>query len=159
VEGSLQLRVASESDAEAIMRVINDAFRKAEGFLFDRDRVDPQSVGDFLRKGKFLVAENDGRIAGCVYVELQGERSYLGLLSVDPALQKSGLGSKLMAAAEEYCANAGCRFMDLRIVNLRKELPAFYHRLGYVETGTSPLPAEVHSKQPCHFVNMSKPLA
>jgi hypothetical protein len=48
--------------------------------------------------------------------------------------------------------------MDLRIVNLREELPPFYRRLGYVETGTAPFPEEIKSKLPCHFVLMSKPL-
>jgi hypothetical protein len=63
-----------------------------------------------------------------------------------------------MGAAEDCCARAGCRFMDLRIVNVRKELPGFYHRLGYVETGTEPFTAGLNPKVPCHFVNMSKPL-
>jgi GNAT superfamily N-acetyltransferase len=97
-------------------------------------------------------------VMGCVQVELRGERSYLGLLSVNPDCQKSGLGSKLMTAAEEYCAKAGSRFMDLRIVSVRKELPDFYHRRGYVETGTTPFTPGLEPKQPCHFVNMSKRL-
>jgi len=49
-------------------------------------------------------------------------------------------------------------YMDLRVVNLRKELPEFYRRLGYVVTGTSPVPADVMTKQLCHFINMSKGL-
>ncbi len=97
-------------------------------------------------------------LVGCVYVELRGERAYLGLLSVDPKRQKSGLGSALMNAAEEYCANEGCRFMDLRIINLREELPIFYRNRGYVETGTAPLTPGLQPKLPCHFVEMSKAL-
>jgi GNAT superfamily N-acetyltransferase len=120
-------------------------------------------VRDFLQKGTFLVAGNgaasDSSLRGCVYVERRGDRSYLGLLAVDPSLQKSGLGSQLMNAAEEFCAKAGSRFMDLRIVNVRTELPVFYHRRGYVETGTEPFPPGLSPKLPCHFVLMSKPLA
>jgi hypothetical protein len=48
--------------------------------------------------------------------------------------------------------------MDLRIVNVRQELPAFYRRLGYQETGTASFPSEVRTKLPCHFINMSKAL-
>jgi len=82
------------------------------------------------------------------------------LLSVDPKRQKAGLGSFLMNAAEEYCAKCGCLFMDLRIVNVRSELPEFYHRRGYVESGvTEPFPSTLNPKVPCHFVGMSKPLA
>lgn len=152
-----RLRVADTQDAEAIVSVINVAFRKAEGFLLDRDRIDLPAVRELLQKGKFLVAE-DKLLCGCVYMEQREDRSYLGLLSVDPQLQRSGLGSRLMTAAEAYCAKAGSRFMDLQIVSVRKELPDFYHRRGYLETGTAPFPAGLNPKLPCHFISMSKPL-
>lgn len=156
---AVRVRVATMADAEAIMGVINAAFRRAESFIIDRDRVDLGGVQDLLRKGKFLLAEEDNIVPGCVYVEMRGDRSYLGLLSVDPQRQKGGLGSKLMVAAEDYCAKSGSRFMDLRIINLRNENHAFYSHRGYVETGTEPFPSELNPKVPCHFVNMSKPLA
>jgi len=157
----VQLRLAEDRDAEPIVAIINAAFRRAEGFLIDRDRIDLETVRSLLEKGKFLVAddETNGLLAGCVYVELRGERAYLGLLSVDPGRQKSGLGSMLMNAAEHYCAQAGCRFMDLRIVSVRRELPAFYQHRGYVKTGTAPFPPDLKPKIPCHFVEMSKPLS
>lgn len=154
----MKVRVAELSDASAITTVINAAFRKAESFLIDRERIALEDVRDLLSKGKFLLAE-DGVVVGCVYVEMRGNRSYLGLLSVDPQRQKAGLGSKLMNAAEKYCAKAGSCFMDLRIVSARKELPGFYHRLGYTETGTEPFTGGLNPKVPCHFVSMSKPLA
>ncbi|HXW99691.1 MAG TPA: GNAT family N-acetyltransferase [Candidatus Acidoferrales bacterium] len=155
----MQERVAEVKDAPAIIAVINAAFRRAESFLIDRDRVDLEMVRSLLERGKFLVAEDGGVLAGCVYIELRGDRAYLGLLSVDPDRQKAGLGSQLMNAAENYCARAGCRFMDLRIVNVRRELPAFYRHRGYVETGTAPFTPGLNPKVPCHFVEMSKPLS
>jgi hypothetical protein len=48
--------------------------------------------------------------------------------------------------------------MDLQIVSVREELPRFYRRRGYIETGTAPFPADLTPKLPCHFVKMSKPL-
>ena len=97
--GVLQIRTAEPRDAEVIVSVINAAFRHAESFLIDRDRIDLKKVRDLLRTGSFLVAEDAVKLSGCVYVELMADRSYLGLLSVDPQCQKSGLGSKLMDAA------------------------------------------------------------
>jgi GNAT superfamily N-acetyltransferase len=151
--------VAEIRDAEGIVSVINAAFRQAESFLIDGDRIDLKTVRELLRTGSFLVADDLGSLCGCVYVEPRGDRSYLGLLSVDPQRQKSGLGSKLMDAAEDHCAKAGSRFMDLRIVNVRKELPSFYHHRGYIETGTEPFPPDLSPKLPCHFVTMSKSLS
>lgn len=48
--------------------------------------------------------------------------------------------------------------MDLTFVNVRRELPAYYQRFGYVESGTLPFPAEQVAKIPVHLVRMSKPL-
>jgi N-acetylglutamate synthase-like GNAT family acetyltransferase len=154
----MNTRTADLEDAENIARLVNAAFRP-ERFFIDADRTNPDKVRDLLQKGEFLLAEKSGMLAGCVYVELRGERGYFGLLAVDPALQRSGLGSRLVAAAEEYCRAAGCKSMDLTIVNLRTELPGFYHRFGYVESGTLPFPSDQHPNQPCHLVRMSKPLA
>lgn len=154
----IKIRLAELSDAEQITAVVNDAFRIAEGFFIDGDRISLAEVQQHLTTGVFLVAENEVGITGCVYLEPRGERAYLGLLSVDPQRQQSGLGSQLMTAGEEYCRETGARFMDIYIVNLRQELPAFYRNRGYVENGATPFPPDVPTKLPCHFINMSKPL-
>jgi len=157
---SVRVRIAQRDDAEEITTVINSAFRAAEGFFVERDRIDVGEVLSFLSSGKFLLAESEQTLLGCVYVEPREsqDRAYLGLLAVDPGRQQSGLGSMLMDAAEDYCRALGLRFMDIKVVNLREELAGFYSKRGYVETGISPFPAEVETKLPCHFIDMSKPL-
>jgi len=157
------MRTAEPQHAEDITRVINAAFRLAESFLMDRNRIDLESVQSLMQTGKFLIAlgddsDDNGVLAGSVYVEPRGERAYVGLLSVDPGHQKTGLGSALMSAAERYCRETGCRFIDLQLINLREELPAFYRRRGYVETGSAPLTPGLQPKLPCHFIKMSKAL-
>lgn len=157
--GTISIRVAAPRDAARMTNVINAAFRVVEEFFIDGTRISQPEVEQLLAKGAFLLAEADEQLSGCVYVEMRGERSYLGLLSVDPACQKGGLGSLLMNEAENYCRERGSRFMDIYIVNLREELPPFYRRRGYVENGTTtPFPDDVPTKIPCHFINMAKPL-
>ncbi len=154
----MKTRAAQFADAENIARLVNAAFRP-ERFFIDADRTNPDKVRALLQKGQFLLAEEAGTLVGCVYVELRGERGYFGLLAVDPARQHAGMGSLLIAAAENYCRDAGCVFMDLTIVNLRKELSGYYRRRGYLENGTLPFPEDQHPpKMPCHLVKMSKPL-
>jgi GNAT superfamily N-acetyltransferase len=152
------VRLAVPSEAAKITAVINEAFRIVEGFFIDGNRIALEEVQQLFSKGAFLVAGDGDALNGCVYVEPRGERAYLGLLSVDPGRQQSGLGSRLMTAAEQYGREQGARFMDIYIVNLRTELPAFYQHRGYLENGTTPFPPDVPTKQPCHFINMSKPL-
>ncbi|HYV00156.1 MAG TPA: GNAT family N-acetyltransferase [Pyrinomonadaceae bacterium] len=170
---SVRVRVAQREDAEKITIVINSAFRGAEQFFVEGDRVDVGEVLNLLSSGKFLLVENEHALLGCVYVEPRHldstcssarspaeshARAYLGLLAVSPRHQQSGLGSMLMDAGEDYCRALGLRFMDIKVVNLREELAGFYRKRGYVETGTSAFPAEVETKLPCHFIDMSKPL-
>src|SRR6185312_17323070 len=127
------IRSAELADAPNITAVINAAFRIAEEFFIDGNRITQAEVEESLSKGAFLLAEVNGKLNGCVYVELRGERSYLGLLSVDPTCQQSGLGSRLMIEAERHCRERGSEGMDILIVNLRAELPSFYQKRGYVE--------------------------
>src|ERR1051325_12190648 len=155
---TVPIRIATSADAARITTVINDAFRNVEALFIESSRITEAEVAESLSKGVFLLAESDDKLNGCVYVEMQGSRSYLGLLSVDPACQQSGLGSLLMQEAEQYCRERGSRVIDILNVNLREELPSFYRKRGYIEDGTSPFPADVETKVPVHFIKMLKPL-
>ncbi len=154
---ALRLRSANLGDAEALARLINSAFRVEQPFI-EGDRIDADGVRSYIAKGKFLVAEDAIGLAGCVYIELRGDRGYLGLLGVDPQRQGTGLGRKLMDAAEEFFCEAGCVAVDLRVISARTPLPAFYRRLGYHETSTAPFAPDMPLKVPCHYILMSKNL-
>ena len=49
--------------------------------------------------------------------------------------------------------------LDIYVVNLRTELPPFYRKLGYVESGTVAFPHPDEATQPCHIIVMTKSLA
>lgn len=155
----MNLRFAEESDHESLMSLINRAFA-VEAYFIRGDRVSPQRLREYMQSGRFLLAEENGQLLGCVYVELHGEAAYLGLLSIDPARQKTGLGRRMTAAAEEFAREMGARRMDLTVVNLRTELPPFYQKLGYALAGTEPIREEMVPRvtQPCHFIRMTKTL-
>jgi predicted N-acetyltransferase YhbS len=111
-----------------------------------------------MAQGTFLVAEEGGVPVGCIYVEQRGDRGYFGLLAVDPAQHGKGVGRTLIRAAEDRFRRAGCRAVDISVVDLRTELPPFYRRLGYVESGTAPFSDPEKATRACHFILMSKPL-
>jgi ribosomal protein S18 acetylase RimI-like enzyme len=156
---SLTVRVATTRDASAVSVLITLAYR-VEDFFVHGDRTSADDVRARMQRGEFLMLEDaGGALAGCVYVESLGERGYMGMLSIDPGRQRQGLGARLVAEAEARCAQHGCREMEIEVVNLRAELPAFYHRLGYVASGTRPFPDPDRLKMPCHFVVMNKSIA
>jgi GNAT superfamily N-acetyltransferase len=152
------LRVATEADVAAVVRLVNLAFA-VEAFFKIGDRTNADEIRAMMGRGEFLLLEDPpGVVAGCVYVTIDGGRGYFGMLSIDPARQGSGLGRRLVEAAERRCLDAGCGHMHIHIVNLREELPPFYRRLGYVETGTLPFPDIERATRPCHFIVMTKAL-
>jgi predicted N-acetyltransferase YhbS len=153
----ISIRTARPSDIDTIVRLVNTAFL-VEQFFIERDRTNPEMVGELMKKGKFLIAEDGPTPVASIYTELRGERGYFGMLSVDPDQQRKGVGRILVAAAEKLFRDAGCHFCDLRIVSARTDLHPYYTSLGYVETGTAPYEATVPTKIPVHFIDMTKRL-
>ncbi len=154
-----EFRFAEEPDVAAIVALVNTAYQ-VEKFFKIGERTDIEEVRQHLRSGRFLLLEEPaGELIGCIYTEVTGRRGYIGMLAVAPKKQRSGIGSRLIGAAEEFCREMGCHVVELTVVDLRTELPPIYERFGYRVTGTAPFPAETMPvRVPCSFVTMSKPL-
>lgn len=157
------VRVAASadiSDISEIVRVTNAAFRVEDFFIIgDRTYADDIRAKLAGERACFLVIDAPGGagLMASAFVELRGDRGYFGMLSVDPAHQRKGLGRIMFNAIEARCRAAGCVALDISVVNLREELPAFYAMLGFTPTGTAPLLSH-NTKRDAHFILMSKPL-
>ena len=154
----MTIRLASPDDIAVMLPLINRAF-EVETFL-EGPRTTETELREMLGTGEFLVAEDAAGICASVYTELRGERGYFGMLAVSPTRQGTGLGRIMVNAAEEYCRKNGCRHLDITVLTLRRELPPFYRKLGYIETGRK----EFHTAQmmkdglECACIVMSKAL-
>lgn len=150
-------RTADEPDANSLELLINRAFEVERPF-FTTERIDSSEVLAHFKKGMFILAEDDGTLAGCNYVELRGDSGYFGLLSIDPGYQGRGLGRKLVEQAEDFCRRAGCLRMQIRVLNHRTELPPFYEKLGYHIAGSEEVEQVATARLPYHFIIMEKVL-
>jgi ribosomal protein S18 acetylase RimI-like enzyme len=155
----VHIRAATAADRARLISLINAAFT-VETFL-QGPRTDEQRLAAAMEKGTILLGENDeGRVLASVYMELRGTHGYLGMLAVDPALQRGGLGRRMMKAAEDRFRTQGCDALEITVLSLRPELLPIYRRFGFVETGTE----EFHYPHPlapgleCHCIVMQKPL-
>ncbi|MBA3393529.1 MAG: GNAT family N-acetyltransferase [Deltaproteobacteria bacterium] len=161
---AISVRRARPSDAAALADLVNRAYA-VEGFFVEGQRTSPAEIERLVCSGSFLVLERagEGTIAAAVYVDPGADTAdrsdvgYIGMLSVEPTLQGMGLGTRLVRIAEAMCEAMGATAVRLRIVNLREELARWYRSLGYREVGTAPYD-DRPVKQPCHFVEMYKPL-
>jgi ribosomal protein S18 acetylase RimI-like enzyme len=155
----IRIMTATNADTARMIPLVNAAFA-VETFL-EGTRTDAQRMVELTQKGQFLLAEEGSSgVVACVYLERRGERGYFGMLAVDPSAQGRGLGRLMVDAAENHWRQRGCTFMDITVLSLRPELPPFYRKLGYTETGTE----EFRTSRPfkdgveCHCIVMSKPL-
>jgi ribosomal protein S18 acetylase RimI-like enzyme len=132
--GDVRLRMAKAADRPRLIPLINAAFA-VETFI-DGPRTDAKRLAAAMKKGSILIAEDRrARLVASVYVEVRGRRGYLGMLAVDPRLQGKGLGRRMTLEAEQWFRRHGCKAAELTVVDLRTELPPFYRKLGYMETG------------------------
>ncbi|KAM9959200.1 hypothetical protein ACTFIR_000264 [Dictyostelium discoideum] len=101
---------------------------------------------------------------GCVKIEresLESKEAVIGMLSVDPSYQSSGIGSILVRLAEEEIKKTFNVFEShLHVVNVRDTLIAWYNKLGYITTETT-FPFDVDRNvalKDIHFVLLVKNL-
>ncbi len=158
----MMTRYAVDADTPELVRVINLAYR-VEDFFVDGNRT---NADDIRRRMSipgscFIVIEDEekGVLAAAVWVDLHGPRGHFGMLSVDSAYQGKGLGRTLIEATEDHCRSAGCTDLDLEVVNLRLELPAFYEKFGFTPCGTTEFLDVGKLTREVHLILMSKPLA
>lgn len=154
------IRIAIPSDIDEIVRVTNRAY-VAEQFCLKGDRTDAADVSLRMESGRFLVIDDPtrpGLLRGLVYLSVAEDRGDLGTLSVDPSFQGLGLAKALVTAVEDHCRREGCRFLDISVVNLRKELFPFYAKLGFTPNAILPFPRPEKMLEPLHLIKMTKPL-
>ena len=171
------IRPAILDDLSALHALVERAYRGEEakkGWTHEADmlggqRTDPGELTRILTDPRrvILAAEQDGRIIGCVQlIDEGGGVAYLGMLSVEPALQDAGLGKRLMAAAEAHARDSfGAHAMRMTVIAQRPVLIAWYERLGYAPTGRrEPFPLDdehfgIPFRRDLEFVELMKPLA
>jgi amino-acid N-acetyltransferase len=84
-----------------------------------------------------VVARADGGMVGCAAVEAYGSVGHLRSVCVAPELRGSGLGRRLVAAAEELATSRGI----VELYLLTETAEAWFPRLGYVATSRAAVPA------------------
>lgn len=80
-----------------------------------------------------LVADREGAAVGSVMVGHDGHRAWMYYVAVAPELHGSGIGRRLVKAAEIWAAATGMQKMHLLIRPANERVRAFYESIGYGE--------------------------
>jgi len=101
----MTIRQSFETDFPSILAIINDAATAYRGVIPVDRWHDPYMSADELateikRGVVFWVAEHDGRIAGVMGIQDKGDVALVRHAYVDPAIQRSGIGTRLLHHVE-----------------------------------------------------------
>jgi ribosomal protein S18 acetylase RimI-like enzyme len=141
------IKIATTEDAPAITALLNSAYRgetskkgwTTEAHLIAGNiRSNEQAVLEVMqqRGSIFLKYINEQKdIVGCVNLQQQEIKIYLGMFAVAPLLQGGGVGKYLLAAAEEYATFCNCNSIYMTVISVRTELINWYIKNGYKDTG------------------------
>ena len=165
---------ATVEDVSLLNIVINSAYRgesskkgwTTEADLLEGLRTTEQELTETIQdpKNTILKFTENEHIIGCVLLIEKEQQLYLGMLTVSPELQNSGVGKKLLRQAEIHASALGLPKIVMTVIAVRDELIAWYKRNGYVDTGErEPFPtSHVHiqiSKDPLEFIVLEKRIA
>jgi N-acetylglutamate synthase-like GNAT family acetyltransferase len=178
-------RYARQRDVPALVALIERAYRSpetagnwvSEAHLLKGPRTSDDEISGLIAQpdSRFLIAEIDGRLAGCCLMQRIGTTecssgdigkgsAYFGMFAIDPGIHSTGLGKIILAEAERRVRqlwNSGA--MVMTVINLRDKLIEYYQRRGYALTGaTMPFPFTPTTGEVTrdfHLVEMKKDLA
>lgn len=162
---------ATIEDSTALNQLINSAYRgetskkgwTTEATILDGLRTTETELKEIIanKNNTLLKFSDKNTIIGCVLLVHNTDHLYLGMLTVAPDLQNSGIGKKLLQQAEIHALELGLQQIVMTVITVRDELIAWYMRNGYKDTGVrEPFPvSDVHisiTNEPLEFMVLCK---
>ena len=153
----MKTSIATHADIPRLCDFVNRAYRgdssrqgwTTEADLLEGQRTDPDSLYEMMqlslsesKRNAVILKLEMPELVGCVYLRKDPDSAYLGMLTVNPQLQNSGLGKKLLEQAEFFCQTEwSSQKMHMRVISSRRELIQWYERRGYqIEGQIEPWP-------------------
>lgn len=164
---------ATIADAAELSALINSAYRgetskkgwTTEADLLEGTRTTPKELATIITTPHHYLLKfiRDEKIIGSVLLIAKKDVLYLGMLTVSPELQNSGIGKQLLQAAEQLAQQLELSRIQMTVIGIRKELLAWYIRNGYEDTGVrEPFPFGEGDKaltsEPLDFIVLEKKL-
>ena len=165
---------ATIADAAELSALINSAYRgetskkgwTTEADLLEGTRTSEEELISIIASSNHYLLKfiRDEKIIGSVLLIAKKEVLYLGMLTVSPELQNSGIGKQLLQAAEQLAQQLELSKIQMTVIGIRKELLAWYIRNGYEDTGVrEPFPFGEGDKaltsEPLDFIVLEKKLS
>jgi GNAT superfamily N-acetyltransferase len=133
----LEIRVATDSDSEAIARLLDQLGYPANTAEIPT-RLDRLSQAD---RAEVFLADRDGKVVGLATVHILSvlnrirDVAWLTALVVDESARGTGVGRRLVESVEAFARQQGCERLSVTTHEDRADARAFYVRIGFEPTG------------------------
>lgn len=144
----LTFRTATHDDVDAVVALVERAYRgeasragwTTEADLLDGQRTDLKAVTALIAapESRVVLAESSRTLVACMLLthETTTGSAYLGMFSVHPPMQGTGIGRLLLEEVERQASvELGVPDARMTVLAQRPELIAWYERRGYQITG------------------------
>lgn len=143
----MKLRIATQNDLSAIVRMLADDFLGEQRERFDdplpESYINAFSEIDADPNNELIVAELDGELIGTLQLTYTpsisfqgGKRCTVESVRVDEKHRGQGIGREMMLWAIERAKAKGCISMQLTTNNDRTDAHRFYESLGFSRSHT-----------------------
>lgn len=152
----IEFRQAKKDDGAKIAALINSSYRgessqagwTTECHLLGGLRTNEAAVLEIMERpfSNFILAFGlNSELLGCVHLErISDQNCYLGMLTVKPTSQSSGIGRLLLQKADLFAQQIfQSKVIEMTVITARDELIKWYERRGYKRTGKM-VPFPVH---------------
>lgn len=165
------ITIATLEDVSELNKLINSGYRgefskkgwTTEANILEGSRTNEAELKEIIgaNENTLLKFTEGNQIIGCVLLVEKEQQLYLGMLTVSPMLQNSGIGKKLLQQAEVHAQALGLPKIVMTVISMRTELIDWYKRHGYIDTGDrEPFPvSDIHIsivEQPLEFIVLEK---
>ena len=142
-EPELEIRLATPDDSQVISDLIYAAFEPFKSEYTDGAFEYTTPTADMIHprfdEGPIWLAVRDDEIVGTVSGLPDGERFYIRSMAIKPAVQRDGLGQRLLEALESYAREKGFEKLYLYTTFVLPGAKRLYEKNGfYVLRETQP---------------------
>lgn len=158
------ISITTLEDVSQLNALINSGYRgesskegwTTEANILEGSRTNEVELAEIIgaNTNTLLKFTENNLIIGCVLLVEKKQQLYLGMLTVSPKLQNSGIGKKLLAAAEKHANKLNLPRIVMTVISVREELISWYKRHGYEDTGER----EAFPKSDIHISIVDTPL-
>lgn len=123
-------------DWAGLLGLIGRAYAPMDGVIdppSSRHQLTPRLLEERAGREQVFVAQDKGRIVGCVFLDDRGDHFYLGKLAVEPELHGRGIARAMFATAEAHAIEQGKPIIELQVRIELSGNQALFGRFGYRE--------------------------